>query len=425
MKSRLVKVQNQRVERISTTTLVIGIDIAKERHAAQAINFRGIVLSNKPIIFSNDRSGFEHLERTIRKLQTTHGMDDVIIGMESTGHYWFNLANWLVKQGIDVVLVNPLTTKRNKENRDNSPSKNDPKDALVIADAVSRGYYASFSPKDEAFRRIRVVVTNREHWVVERGRIENRIHRWLDIRFPEYGQAFEDIFSARSLATLRRFSTPSDLLQLTPERMIEIWGEYMSRPGGLRGKRKAIELLELARHSVGDTFALEEDKWELTHLVDEYERIQRIVEEADEMIKKMLPEIPGSELVLSVGVSAPATAAILAFGGDLSKLSHGNQLLRKAGLNLAEKSSGKYKGKIKLTKRGNSLLRKHLYFTVFRLLSHNSAFQALHTHNIEVKRMTKMQSIMKLIGKLARMLVAMARQGEEFSLDKAQLTLAA
>ncbi|MDP9729803.1 IS110 family transposase, partial [Alicyclobacillus tolerans] len=135
MKSRLVKVQNQRVERISTTTLVIGIDIAKERHAAQAIHFRGIVLSNKPIIFSNDRSGFEHLERTIRKLQTTHGMDDVIIGMESTGHYWFNLANWLVKQGIDVVLVNPLTTKRNKENRDNSPSKNDPKDALVIADA--------------------------------------------------------------------------------------------------------------------------------------------------------------------------------------------------------------------------------------------------------------------------------------------------
>ncbi|WP_238413444.1 IS110 family transposase [Alicyclobacillus sp. TC] len=132
MKSRLVKVQNQRVERISTTTLVIGIDIAKERHAAQAIHFRGIVLSNKPIIFSNDRSGFEHLERTIRKLQTTHGMDDVIIGMESTGHYWFNLANWLVKQGIDVVLVNPLTTKRNKENRDNSPSKNDPKDALVI-----------------------------------------------------------------------------------------------------------------------------------------------------------------------------------------------------------------------------------------------------------------------------------------------------
>lgn len=425
MKSSLINSQNQRVERISTSTLVIGIDIAKEKHAAQAINFRGIVLTKRPILFSNDLAGFEHLEHSIRKLQKMHDMNDVVVGMESTGHYWFNIANWLVKQGIDVVLVNPMTTKRNKENRDNSPSKNDPKDALVIADAVSRGFYTPFSPKDEAFRRIRVMVTNREHWVVKSGRSKNRIHRWLDIRFPEYRQAFDDIFSDRSLATLRRFPAPSDLLQLSPEQMVQIWGEYMTRPGGVRGRNKAIELQALARHSVGDSTALEEDKWELKLLIEEYERICQIIDEADEMIKKILPEIPCSDLVRSVGASVPATAAILAFGGDLRKLSHGNQLLRKAGLNLAERSSGKYKGQIKLTKRGNSLLRKHLYFTVFHLLSFNEAFQAMHAHNTQVKRMTKMQSMMKLIGKLARILIAMAREGKTFSADKAQPPLAA
>lgn len=211
MKSRLIKAQNQRVERISTSTLVIGIDIAKEKHAAQAINFRGIVLTNRPIMFSNDHVGFEHLISSIRKLQKMHNLNDVVVGMESTGHYWFNIANWLMKQRVSVVLVNPMTTKRNKENRDNSPSKNDPKDALVIADAVSRGFYTPFSPKEETFRRMRVIVTNREHWVVKSGRIKNRIHRWLDIRFPEYRQAFEDIFSPRSLATLRRFPAPSDV----------------------------------------------------------------------------------------------------------------------------------------------------------------------------------------------------------------------
>jgi transposase len=330
-----------------------------------------------------------------------------------------------VLQGIDVVLVNPMTTKRNKENRDNSPSKSDPKDALVIADAVSRGYYTTFSPKEETYRRIRVLVTNREHWVVESGRIQNRIHRWLDIRFPEYAQAFEDIFSVRSLATLRSFPAPSDLVSLTPEQMVETWRQYMSRPGGVRGMRKAKELIELARRSVGDPVALEEDKWELRHLLDEYDRVRQIIDEADELIQKVLPEIPCADLVMSVGASIPATAAILAFGGDLSNLAHGNQLLRKAGLNLAERSSGKYKGQIKITKRGNSLLRKHLYFTVYHLLSHNRAFQALHAHNLQVKRMSKMQSIMKLIGKLARMLVAMAREGQPFSPDKAQSSLAA
>jgi transposase len=56
--------------------------------------------------------------------------------MEPTGHYWFNLANWLVEQRLSVFLVNPVTTKRNKVNRDNCPSKSDPKDALVIAETI-------------------------------------------------------------------------------------------------------------------------------------------------------------------------------------------------------------------------------------------------------------------------------------------------
>lgn len=49
MKSRLIKAQNQRVVRITPSTLVVGIDIAKEKHAVQAINFRGVVLTNRAI----------------------------------------------------------------------------------------------------------------------------------------------------------------------------------------------------------------------------------------------------------------------------------------------------------------------------------------------------------------------------------------
>jgi transposase len=79
------------------------------------------------------------------ELQQKHRLKTVIIGMEPTGHYWWNLANWLANKGLNVVLVNPATTKRNKENRDNSPSKSDPKDALVIADVVCRGYYYDYT----------------------------------------------------------------------------------------------------------------------------------------------------------------------------------------------------------------------------------------------------------------------------------------
>ncbi|WP_232057857.1 IS110 family transposase [Cohnella abietis] len=126
---------------------VVRIDIAKDVHAAQVTDYRGRVLSNRHLSFTNTREGFEKLGLWLQDIRGKYGKSDVIVGMEPTGHYWYNLANWLLEQGIEVVLVNPVTTHRNKENRDNSPSKNDPKDALVIADVVSRGYYTNYAPQ--------------------------------------------------------------------------------------------------------------------------------------------------------------------------------------------------------------------------------------------------------------------------------------
>ncbi|SFM46277.1 hypothetical protein SAMN03159341_13533, partial [Paenibacillus sp. 1_12] len=69
MKFKQSEVQNQRIERITTSHLVVGIDMAKEIHVAQATNFRGIVLSNRHLSFSNTVEGFERLQRWIEGLQ--------------------------------------------------------------------------------------------------------------------------------------------------------------------------------------------------------------------------------------------------------------------------------------------------------------------------------------------------------------------
>ena len=58
------------------------------------------------------------------------GFNNVIVGMEPTGHYWKAFANFLLKQAkITVVLVNPYHTKKSKELDDNSQTKSDRKDA--------------------------------------------------------------------------------------------------------------------------------------------------------------------------------------------------------------------------------------------------------------------------------------------------------
>ncbi|MEC0227675.1 IS110 family transposase [Paenibacillus alba] len=129
------------------------------------------------------------------------------MGKEPTGHYGYgyNLANWLADKGKDVVMVNPATTKRNKENRDNSPSKSDPKEALVIADMVSRGFYYDFARNAVVFQRLQTIMSDREFCVTNSVRLQNRIIRWLDMRFPEYYSVFKTGQTSDRWPRLRNF----------------------------------------------------------------------------------------------------------------------------------------------------------------------------------------------------------------------------
>jgi transposase len=102
MKFKMQNKQNQLIERISIKHLDVGVDIAQQFHVARAVNFRGIVVGD-PLTFKNNEEGFTSL----LNLQRLNNLDDAIVGMEPTGHYWINLSKWLLNQNIEVVTVNP------------------------------------------------------------------------------------------------------------------------------------------------------------------------------------------------------------------------------------------------------------------------------------------------------------------------------
>jgi hypothetical protein len=83
-------------------------------------------------------------------------MEIAIVGMEPTGHYWLNLAHILKENQIKFVAVNPLHVKRGKELDDNSPTKNDVKDAKVIAQLVKDGRYAEPTTPQGVYAELRV-----------------------------------------------------------------------------------------------------------------------------------------------------------------------------------------------------------------------------------------------------------------------------
>lgn len=144
---------NEKLERIKENTIVVGIDIAKYKHYARFVDYRGNLIY-KTISFDNNKDGFDKLIDTINVVKEKNGKDDVIIGCEPTGHYWFNLRDYLKSKTLELVIVSTYATKQAKEFDDNSPTKNDPKDALVIARLITEGRYSIPVIREGLFQEI-------------------------------------------------------------------------------------------------------------------------------------------------------------------------------------------------------------------------------------------------------------------------------
>ena len=134
--------QNEKINQVKESTLVVGIDIGSTTQYARAFDWRGIELG-KVFTFSNSREGFEAFKAWMQHLQDKYRKSDVIVGIEPTGHYWFDLGAYLEDEGILLVMVNPYAVKQTKELDDNSQSKNDRKDPKVIAKLVTEGRYSA------------------------------------------------------------------------------------------------------------------------------------------------------------------------------------------------------------------------------------------------------------------------------------------
>ena len=140
--------QNDRINQVKESTLVVGIDIGSTTQYARAFDWRGIELG-KVFKFSNSREGFDSFKNWMQWLQGKYKKSDVIVGIEPTGHYWFDLGAYLEDGGILLVMVNPYAVKQTKE-LDNIISLFNPD--LINAERL-RELWASQPDDDKVYKR--------------------------------------------------------------------------------------------------------------------------------------------------------------------------------------------------------------------------------------------------------------------------------
>lgn len=410
--------QNTKIMSITENTLIIGVDIAKEAHVARAINFRGYEYG-KYIEFKNTQYGFDELIEWIEGIRNTNNLDKVILAMEPTGHYWFTLSNYLKSTEIEVVIVNPMHVKKSKELDDNSPTKNDIKDAKVIAQLAKDGRYSIPNIPEGVYAELRNAMDIKNDIDKRLNTIKNRMHRWLDQYFPEFKTVFKDIEGKAAIMTLKHIPLPNEIVQLGELGVLTLWRTEIKRAVGIK---RATELVAIAKNSIGlvegSTFA----KYEMSYMIEDYTLLTSRMESVMQKVEQLLATIPFTKYLLDIkGIGILTVAGFISEVGDITKYTHPKQIIKLAGLNLKEHSSGKHKGQTRITKRGRSKLRAILFKAVMPLVAKNDEFK---NHHIKLTTrssnpLKKKQSLIAIACKLIRIFFAIGNKGEAYDPSKA------
>lgn len=405
---------SEKLMRITDDTIIVGIDIAKYKHYARFIDYRGNLVY-KTISFSNNQSGFEKLIESINIVKEKTGKDDILIGCEPTGHYWFNIRDYLKSKDIELVIVSTYATKNAKEFDDNSPTKSDPKDALVIAKLVSEGRYSIPVMREGLFQEINNGESIIEDITDEIVKIKNKIHRWNDIYFPEIENVY-DINSREYEEFAKLALTPKDIKEYSLDELIN----KLTENNHYASKDKIGIIKTLAEVSVGCE-ANDYSKKDIKRLI---KRLYELVNEKKELQNELevkMSEIDYVKNIIEItGVGYGQMISIISECGDLNNYNHYKQIMKMAGLGLKESSSGTKKGRKHINKRGRSQLRRMLKLVALSLIKNNYAFKSLHEYYTlkRERRLEKLVSVNAIIHKFVRVIMAIVKNKEKFDNDR-------
>jgi len=394
---------------IKPDTLVIGIDLAKHTHVARARFYDGSY--TQPVKVPNTRAGFLALSEQIGDWKPRPD-STVIVGVESTGSYGVNLVRWLSEHGCRVVLVPSLHVCREKELPDNGRGTSDNKDALIIADLVARGQYLGFVALCGACLELRPLVSLRARLVREQTGWLNALHQTMDVLFPEFETVFADLKSPNVRLVLGRFGTVAAAQAHSPTAMRRL----LVRDGAVRVSLAKLKWLQAAAaESIGPLEVSASQERSLREMLDTLATLAERIASLETQIVRLLEQLPEAEYLMSVkGVGAMTAAVILAETGGLKQYSCAAAVLKLAGLNLYQNSSGQYQSGRHISKRGRSQLRRALYMVAVQHAKRGWPLQPYYAALV-ARGKPKNVALTAVCCRLVRLLFALVRDGRCYS----------
>jgi len=284
------------------------------------------------------------------------------VAMESTGTYGDPLRQALTDAGLTVHRVSSKAAHDYAEIFDGVPSQHDGKDAAVVAELAALGkswpwpYQAADVAEQEMARWVDWLDMQRRIESMWQGRLEALLAR----HWPEATRRLK-ISSATLLRALAHYGGPA-ALGADPDAVAQLsrWGH------GRVPRAKLEQFVAEAARSVG-VRQTAVDRRRVGEYAQQALAARHQTQESFRQLERLAGSHPG--LAAQAEVVGAATACVLwVCLGDPRQYPCGEAYRKAMGLNLAERSSGTYQGRLHISKRGAAMVRRWMYFAALRLV---------------------------------------------------------
>jgi transposase len=395
--------------------LIVGIDIAKDKHHAFFGTAYGKTLWRR-LIFTNDFIGYLRLVEQTELLLKQHRLKEAVFGLEPTGNYHKPLAHWLIQHDYPVVLVAGKAVKDNRELLDGRWDKNDTKDSANAADLISQGKCQFYEQPDSVLIAVRNLIAVRKQLKKEEHKLRMRIRNGLIAKyFPELDRHLGSCLE-ENLAIVRWYLDPQKIADTDFNLFVR---HVTTTDRGLRQVQRLKAIHQAAGQSVGlpvDASAC----YQARLLVERLRGVQDEIGQTMQQIERLCRTLPGYKLLLTIPGFGPYIAAlVLAALADPFRFSSRKQVIRLAGLDLnASRSGKKSQDSVPvISKKGDADLRYALYQAALIASYHNDGFRRIYHRMIENRggeRGIKTKARVKLAAKMLVIAWTLLKNNEPF-----------
>lgn len=398
--------------------LVVGIDVAKDKHHA----FMGSATGKsflRNLVFENNLEGFRKLQERSETIRTQNALSKVVFGMEPTGNYHKPLGAYLIGNGHHLVMVTGKAVKNNRELLDGRWDKNDIKDPANVADLICQGKCLYYDHPSASISQLRQLLSLRRRLKKEEHSLRMRIRNNLLAQyFPELDR-FYKACETESLAIVRWFLDPSIIALMEFD---EFFMLVTRTQRGIAQKQRLEKIHRLAANSVGCPTGPAVE-FEADLLVGKLEQVRHQLQKTADLMEDFCLEFAEYSYLLTIPGFGPYIAArVLASISNPWRFDSSNQLLKIAGYDLNAQRSGKASNDAVpvISKRGNGELRWALYQAAHVASTRNSEFISYFTRMLrgrERERGIKTKMKVKLAAKMLKIAWTLMKKKQGFDPD--------